>query len=192
MLSFVGAVGVALTGPLRPGAVRLIAGVAGSCVLAFAVVRSAGDLQKRSSLTRETSAKMWTQVRALGPRPDHLYVIWGGAFPFESVLPFDSTRRLRPLKMFGLGCCTNTPPMEQRLREFGISDLVTALYSRKDLFLMCFEAHLPWLRTYIAEHRGVRVEACPIFEPPGGLFKVYQIRPVAASTSSSEGERPCH
>jgi hypothetical protein len=127
------------------------------------------------------SAQLRAQMRALAPRPDRLYVAWGCCFPYERLLPFDSLRRMRPMKIFGLGCATNTPLMDERLREFGIADLVTALYTRDDVYLICEPGLFSLLQTYIAEHRAVRVQACPVFDPgTPAAFKVFRVRPVEA------------
>jgi len=103
------------------------------------------------------------------------------------LLPFDSMTALSDFKIFPFGCAANTPLTDQRLRQFGLSDLVTALYSRDNVFLVCVDGLLPLMETYLAEHYGVRVEAKPIFDPPGRLFKVFQLRPVLPLTPSPGG-----
>ncbi len=187
MLGFAAAVGVALAQPVRLGAVRLTAWAAGAAVLTTAVIQGTGYLQQRSVAVAAASTELWKEVRALGPRADQLYVVWGGCFPYEYLLPFDSMTALSDFKIFPFGCAANTPLTDQRLRQFGLSDLVTALYSRDNVFLVCVDGLLPLMETYLAEHYGVRVEAKPIFDPPGRLFKVFQLRPVLPLTPSPGG-----
>jgi hypothetical protein len=134
---------------------------------------------------------LWAEVRELNPRPDQLYVVWGAGFPFEYCLPFDSLSKLRTFRMLGLGCATNTPLTDRFLKEFGLPDVVTGLCGRDNVFLICAEVFVPMLKTYIAEHRGLRVEAEPVHAPPRGMFRVFRLRPAALPVPSPGGNEPC-
>ncbi len=190
ILSFAAAVGVAVAQPIRPGAFRSATWGAGVVALALLAVRGGGYLRERSALLENHSAALHAQLHDLDPRPEQLYVVWGSGFPYEYLSPFDSLDDMRPMKMYGLGCCTNSPLMDGRLREFDIPALVPALYTRDNVFLICDESQFPLLRTFVAEHHGVQIECQPVFSPPGALFKVYKIRPVGAGSGSPRLAKP--
>jgi hypothetical protein len=183
LLTFIGAVGITLAAPAWPGLPRTGAWTLGAVLLVVPGVRAATFLRERSQTVTTVSLRFHEQLRTLDPRPDQLYVVWAGSLPFEYVLPYDSLDDLRCFKMLGLGCCTNTPITDQRLREFGISDLVTALYTRDDVFLIANDSYLALLQTYVAEHRGLRVEFRSIFTDAGRMFNVYQVRRTEAHAS---------
>jgi hypothetical protein len=191
MLSFAAAAGIALVGRPRIGAVRLTAGLAGVVLLTVAVVPGVRYLRERAAVVRAVAGQLRREVRALDPRPDQLFVVWGCSWPYEYLLPFGSLNDLRPFKIFALGCATHTPLTDHRLREFRIPDLVTGLYTREDVFLISYKSFLPLLKTFIAEHRGVAVEAQVVFDPPGSLFQVYRIRRATGAYATPEGKAPC-
>lgn len=190
MLAFI--VGVAGAVPFRAGSTRGVVWAAGASFLLVGLAQGVHQLRQRSACVAAAARVLRSQIQTLDPQPNRLYVVWGTGFPFEYILPFDSLSDLRRFKMFGLGCATNSPLTDKYLQAFGIPDLVTGLYMCPNVFLICDEAYLPLLQTYIAEHRGARVEARPLFVRPGGLFKVFQISRRAGTSSSPQGDPSCN
>jgi hypothetical protein len=190
LLAFVAGVGVVLSGPVSFGPLRKMGLVLGLLAVTYFNGRVCWELHLRSIQSQILAEELKSAIKELNPRPDQLYVVWGGFFPYEYLLPFDSGSHMRDFKFYGLGCATNTPTEDERLREFGIDDLVTALYTRNDVFVIC-DGPLPkMLETYIAEHRGVRVQMNLLYEtytdllPQKRLFRVF--RAVRADTAKYE------
>jgi hypothetical protein len=96
-------------------------------------------------------------MAALDPKPDELFVVWGGSFPYEWVLPWDNLERYRDFKAYVLGGVTNTPHTEGRLAEFGIANPAAALYQRPNVRLIACPAYVTVLSRFYVRHHGAVV-----------------------------------
>lgn len=146
-------------GAARAGLGRLV--LAAAVLLTTAVHPTYHEMRSKSrEAAAGRDAMKWLLV-GLDPQPDRMYVIWGSAFPFEWIAPWDDPTRYRNLRGYPLGCSTHTPHGDGRLAEFGITDPVAALYSDARVRLMTFPELTPLLSGFIARHRKVDV----VFEP---------------------------
>jgi hypothetical protein len=169
-------------GPTRAGLRRLI--LAAVALLASAVQPTYQEMRaKAREAAAGRDAMRWLMV-GLDPKPDRVYVIWGSAFPFEWIAPWDDPTRYRGLKGYPLGCSTHTPHGDGRLTEFGIADPVAALYRGDRVRLVTFPELTPLLAGFIARHRGVDVvfEQEPVPMPPAaaGRCTIFAVRRVSA------------
>lgn len=144
-------------------------------------------LHERSVHAERARANLYQQLERRTPTPDELYVAWGGDFPYDCLLPTDDLRPLRTMKLYPLGALTPTPIATNRLLEFGILDLVSAVYERPEVRVICSPDKAAMLVTYVREHRGVEVEARPVL-PGGPAFTMFQF--VRASPAGPGSSRP--
>ena len=113
-------------------------------------------------------------IRALQPKSNQLFVVWGGNFPYQQAfLPLSAKTSLTDLKLYLFGSTTLSPYSLQRLKDFNIDDLTQAFYRRDDVFLSSTKEKLPMLIQFIKQHYGVDVKAANYFN--GKTFKVYRL-----------------
>lgn len=165
-------------GPTRAGLGRLV--LAAAVLLASAVQPTYQEMRtKAREAAAARDAMRWLMV-GLDPKPDRVYVIWGSAFPFEWIAPWDDPTRYRGLKGYPLGCSTHTPHGDGRLAEFGITDPVAELYTGNRVRLITFPDLTPVLGGFIARHRKVDVvfeqEAIPMPPAAAGRCTVFAVR----------------
>ena len=110
----------------------------------------------------------------LKPRPDQLFVTWGGDFPYQTFqLPKESEPASANMQFLGLGVGNHEPVVQNRLRAFGIEDLYRAFYERDDVFVICVKVKRKLLAQYIWEHYHTRVLVETFFE--GRTFTVCRV-----------------
>ncbi len=132
-------------------------------------------VNKLSNRYRYAHKHFRDELAQLQPRPDQLFVIWGGDFPFEAFqLPTQSEPVTDRLQLLGLGVGNHEPFVQNRLRSFGIDDLYQSFYTREDIFLICREEKKKLLVQYIYEHYQTRVEVETVFK--GSTFTVRKVR----------------
>lgn len=67
-------------------------------------------------------------LKILHPRPDDLYVDWGGSLPLVVVRPFDDIRTyFKDFKIVRIASFGRSPQVENRLKHWGITDLICQL-----------------------------------------------------------------
>lgn len=67
-------------------------------------------------------------LRMLHPSPDDLYVEWGGSLPLLAIRPFDDiTAYFKNFKIVRIASFGRSPHIEERLRQWGITDLICQL-----------------------------------------------------------------
>ena len=123
--------------------------------------------------TRERAVELRAAIERLAPRPDQLYVIFGGEFPYDSILPFEDVGFIRPMR--SLGTLHNSGFNKRRMREFDITDVYTALYERPDVLLVSTDELNSWLAESVRRHHGVELVFERVFEGPE--FEVYDVSP---------------
>lgn len=142
-------------GPDAPtGRARKVGQVAALAVLVFSAIAGALELRQQSETALLMNGRLKQAVRQLAPRPDQLYVVWGGLFPFEFLLSGADLEQIRDFKMLATGFTAHTPINKARLQQFGIDDICQALYRRPDVFLICHEYYVPYLAAYVRDHDG--------------------------------------
>lgn len=116
-----------------------------------------------SGIVRQQNADLHAALVHLNPHPSQTFVVWGAAFPFESILPLEHQGYLRNFRILGLGASNQSPIQQRMLEAQGIEDLPRALFERRDVFLILIpergEATL--LERYLAEHYGVTAKVIP-------------------------------
>ena len=101
-----------------------------------------------------------TQMAAsLAPPGDRLFVVWTGAIPYELLVypleRIDVPPQFRAIDL--LIANPRVPPVAQRLRQRGITDLYRALFERRDVYLVSTNYLNGLLLTYLEEHYQVRL-----------------------------------
>jgi hypothetical protein len=111
----------------------------------------------------------------LGPKPEQLYVIWAGDFPFEYVtLPLAGQPLPASFKVMTMG---NTSGFtRQRLRELGVRDLRSLVVRGGQVYFVCQPADLELLDSYFWTHFGEHLTSHAVFAHPA-LYgsAVYQV-----------------
>jgi hypothetical protein len=107
---------------------------------------------------REDHRQAALLMKELGPRPNQLYVVWAAAFPYEDlVLPLDSNFLPRDFKVLGLDARAQTPPIQQRMNEFGVTDLESIAKRAGETYVICERFNAEMLRVYLQAHYGTTV-----------------------------------
>ncbi|MCI4625514.1 MAG: hypothetical protein L3V56_06095 [Candidatus Magnetoovum sp. WYHC-5] len=107
--------------------------------------------------------KYWNQevraaVQAINPRAEQLYVVWGPAFPFERLLPFDGFEYLENFKVLWLCGLTVTPFFDERMKSFQIEDINKALYEKQNVFVFIPEQIIRYYAEFVKAHYGDELE----------------------------------
>lgn len=67
-------------------------------------------------------------IRVLNPRPDDLYIDWGGSLPLVLIRPFDDIRTyFKDFKIVRIASFGRSPHVEARLKQWNITDLICQL-----------------------------------------------------------------
>jgi hypothetical protein len=142
-------------------------------VLAVYVADSYRQLSRESVKVTAMAQKLESEVAKLKPRPDQLYVVWGGIFPLELILSGRDLDDWRDFKMLGTGFTTHSPINAARLREFNITNLYDALLKRPDVFLITHYDNKDAFLLYVWEHYGKRYVAVPVLDNVLGSWRGY-------------------
>lgn len=94
----------------------------------LAMVLSANWYHVRAeSLTTERIA-LKNYMQELRKRPNTLYVIWSGDFPYEAIGTFEDIHQyFSGIKLLGFNSLLDSPIFYKRMKEFGIKDLLNQL-----------------------------------------------------------------
>lgn len=167
---------------------------------------SVAQLRFEAALTTGMHERLTRALATLRPRPDQLYVVWGGCYPFEMLLGEADFQSLRALKMLATGFCCQSPVSDARLAEFGITDLYRAMWERPDVFVIGGPELNDLFANYVREHYGKRVVARTVlrvrladggrydfatrqFRPEPNELQVYQFQEVPAPAAAPSGPR---
>jgi hypothetical protein len=131
------------------------------------------QFSRESDVATYLNEKMEAAIGKLDPKPNQLYVVWGGAFPFELILSGKELERWRDFKMLGTGFTAHSPINRTRLREFGIQDIVAALFQRKDVFLIAHGRRVQNFVQYVKEHYGKEIVPVERLQTTFGLWRAY-------------------
>jgi hypothetical protein len=126
-------------------------GIALLCVLCGRVCLWAAAA---SQAAQRMSDNLVTTLHELRPRPDQLYVDWGGSFPYELLLGSRQIDALKPMRILVLGSTNQTPINAERLREFHIDDLFRAIWQRPNIFVIGYKDAMILMSRYALEHYG--------------------------------------
>jgi hypothetical protein len=116
-----------------------------------------------------SNSELRSCLLALKPRPDQLFVNWGGrSLCLENIDPFENNNYLLNLRIVAFGTSNRRPPQKNMLQHFGISDILQAFYEKDNVFLFLQSAHYPAISklysVYVKEHYGVSVHLIKRFE----------------------------
>jgi len=134
--------------------------------------------RRREAARRISPAEARQMLAELDPRPDHLYIFWGADFPYEDVVfPGQACSLPAQLKAATFSWATRTPLHDQRLEQFGITDIYRAVYERDDVRLVCRPENAALLCAYLKEHYGVEARVEEVFAHRALRFaRVFRIR----------------
>lgn len=116
--------------------------------------------------------RLHADLARIDPLETDLFVCWGCNFPYESILPLESSSVLRRIKLLSLGWVQQSPVNDAVKEQFGISDLTQALFDNPNVYLVGQGPELPYYQTYIRERYHTDVTWDPCFE--GTEFKLYK------------------
>ncbi len=155
--------------PRRPAPAALLAAAAlGLALEALFLFGFANAWQSRHLAARAMMAR-------LAPRPDRLYVLWGGP-PLDAVVaPLETADVPAGFRAIDFGWTTPTPFTRHRLAQFGIADEYRSLFERDDVLLFARPEQTDLLTEYLHEHYGVRPTWAVVFKDPAlGTAAVYR------------------
>ncbi len=144
------------------------AGVCGAALAAALVLWSAiGLAESNRERLRQHQATV-DVLRKLHPQSGTLYVVWREILPFENlVTPFNVPAVLHDFRCVSLGFLLPTPITRERLREFGIDDLYTAICERPDVNLITSPHFIGLFEKYVRHHYGSIPRLRPTFLTQG-------------------------
>ena len=120
---------------------------------------------------RVLNRRLLEAVDVLNPKPDQLFVIWGASFPRELISPDGNLDFMTSFKWVNVGYAAQTPVMQQRLVQFGITDVYRGLYEKDNVYLSADRGMLPLLFEYVREHYGVELTAKTVLDIPIGRYE---------------------
>jgi len=104
-------------------------------------------------------------LKSLAPRPNQLFVVWASDLPYEkTTLPFDSRSMPREIKVLNLDWTTGFA--QTRMKECGVSDLLSLVRRGDGTYLVCRQAETELLSTYLLAHYGVALNYRVVFAHP--------------------------
>ncbi len=118
---------------------------------------------------------MESDIRALAPRNDRLYLIstTKGGFPLEAISVLGNYDLFNGFPIYRFGWEQNFPIEKELLGRFGIKDLFRDVPGRKDVFLISSEGFREAYRQYALDHYQIDLDFRPINH--GTLFDTYQV-----------------
>ncbi len=140
-------------------------------VLGWAAFRTLHEDFSINQTGPRSSQAILDTVKALAPRKDQLFIIWGPAFPFAGFPLFQTDEGLENFRFFWLSWLERTPYGDERLEQFHVRDFLKDTVNRKDIFwFMSDSAHT--LEDYFQKRAGMKVKRDLVFH---GYFDVYQM-----------------
>jgi hypothetical protein len=136
------------------GSIRWFVNGLGMVILCALFGRVWMQAAARSQATEQMSENLMKTLEELRPRPDQLYVDWGGSFPYELLLGSRQIEALKPMRILVLGSANQTPINGERLREFHIDDLFRAIWQRPNIFVIGYKEAMILMCQYALEHYG--------------------------------------
>lgn len=132
-------------------------GLLGSAVTVYLVILVRGNMINLSRAQALNHA-----IAQINPQPSEVFFSWGSAFPYRSLLPFNSLcEECQNLELIHLGTSTMTPLFREKLKVLGIVDVYTALRKRENLFLIIktdqLEKNQRLYKVFMQEHYGINV-----------------------------------
>jgi hypothetical protein len=106
-------------------------------------------------------------------RPNRVYVTWGGVFPYELLLDNEDFRTISRLRLISLGCLSQTPINNERLRELGIEDLYRAMFHDPRVRVFCHTNNGAHFIGYVHEHYGKQLQGRLVEAKPLGEYPIF-------------------
>lgn len=117
---------------------------------------------------RRMYTEIWQNMNALEGRGRHLYVVFGGDFPFELAVPPFSTNSLpNDVKIYWSALPAQAPFGKEMLRSFNVQEVLPALATREDLFLIVSAANERLIERAYTERYQKDVVFKPILDRTG-------------------------
>lgn len=105
--------------------------------IAVSMVLSANWYHARAASLGSDRIALKNYMQELRKRPDTLYVIWSGEFPYEAIGPFEDIHKyFSGIKLLGFNSLLDSPIFYKRMKEFGISNLLNQLDNKKLRFIV--------------------------------------------------------
>ena len=131
------------------------------------------ECREEGATRREQQLAFVADIERLDPKPNELYIAWGSKFPFEYITPLTTPTYLKQMAILPLGLELHTPHVNETMDRFGVSNLYSALFSRRDIYLISNQAKNALYVAYVKEKHGVDVRFDIRFI--GKTFTVYQV-----------------
>jgi hypothetical protein len=152
------AIGVAgLGSQKRLSITRLVGCVIGLATLAALLGRLWIGTMLTADSVQACSDHLLEALHELRPRPDELYVDWGGCFPYELLFGSKQVRALEPMRMLALGCTNQTPINKERSRQYHIDNVFHALFTRPHVRVIGRGTTIVEMICYASEHWHRRI-----------------------------------
>lgn len=144
-------------------------------IVAFAILGFFVGEQKALQDSRKAvraNRRLRNDLATISPRESDLIVCWGCCFPYEAILPLESTRILKSVNLLCLGWTQQSPVNDAVKKQFGIQDLSMSLFDNPHVYLLSQGSELESYRTYIREHYQVESDWESCYE--GTDFKLFK------------------
>jgi hypothetical protein len=112
-------------------------------------------------------------IRELKDQPDSIYVIAGSDFAFGLLFRASNLKELGDLTLAATGALSQSPLNHERLRGFGIDNLVTAFGSHANLRLICNPSTAPLIAAQVSSRCKKQVEASEVLHRYFGRYKSF-------------------
>lgn len=118
--------------------------------------------------------QLQSDVDALKLKQDHLYVIWGTAFPFENIGVFGNYAPFKDISIFWLSSWQNTPFAKALLEKYKIKNIFKDMVNRKNVnFILC-PGYFPMMyHQYLSQRFQMETTLQLVFH--GASFDVYRV-----------------
>lgn len=118
-----------------------------------------------------------TEMKLLNPTREQLYVVLGGAYPYEYILPFDDTAKFfSSFRVIGLGCTNHTDLPYRALASFGLKQFFIDFVDNPRVFLIASNPDsLNVLKIYLREHYKVDADFVPVKDKPLTSFCLFKV-----------------
>ena len=115
-----------------------------------------GHGRVEASERRVVASQQTTEtMEGLSLTSDELIVVWGGDFPYQSVVrPLHSATLPSRIRMVPTGWPSSSPIAAAVMAEFQVDNLYKAIYSRENIYLAASERRVPLYSRFVCEHYG--------------------------------------
>ncbi|PLX98717.1 MAG: hypothetical protein C0623_11995 [Desulfuromonas sp.] len=139
----------------------------------FIIFNTPQKLARQSREIQNINKSFRLNLKALSPKKEQTFIVWGGGFPYELILPLEEKSYLETFKVFSIGVLNQSPFQLKKMKEMGIEDPFLAALNNKNIFLSLKQWTKPLLKKYLYEHYRIITNLQPHFS--SNFFTFYEV-----------------